>query len=572
MPHVHWTGNPFVDAGLAALAAAARVSTLEELGAKHLEQAVLELERVLLSDQALGIGVDKAFSGPKKALQQVFPNSELDNPSNWKGRTPAEKVDNARCKFRDALRSELDKAKQCLEVEEVGETCFACGERRPKIAMETRRKDKMPLFEGIVNFYPGFSHGVRVCGLCSLAVRFLPLSIMRAGNQNRLWFLHSQHLGIAATVARKYGWEHFNRLITGNKALDFYGSWETAGEAGTVVYLFCELLNSFPDQLRAIYRTGLPSTAYVFSNDNRGGFIQALHVPNELLSFLARLQIESKNAFKDFWEELLKVRGDLREDERKTRAGFVRSVSNRMIAGENIVGLCLTSDPPKLQGGWLGHRLYLQEVRGMAPEKLAILERLGISIATSEDAKKRVTELVTAQYHQLYGLLLGYVRKGWLSHQEFYFLLPPNAHKVAGEIRDVLLAVAYEWQHCQQEGKEFPRTTPGKAEASPDETLRRIQDIGHRLTNNLPNLQRWTKELASARYAERVRGVYLNAVRHGAVGFGDYVFLAPLQDQRAMWLLRDYLLAFLFDVGRVELPEDEYLEFGAEQVREIETL
>ena len=572
MPHVHWTGNPFVDAGLAALAAVARVGTLEELGVKHLELAVLELERVLLSDQALGIGVDEAFSGPKKELRQVFPNSELDNPSNWKGRTPAEKADNARLKFQNALQSELDKARQCLEVQEVGETCFACGERRPKTAMETRRKDKMPLFEGIVNFYPGFSHGIRVCGLCSLAVRFLPLSIMRAGNQNRLWFLHSQNLSIAATVARKYGWEHFNRLITGNKPLDFYGSWETAGEAGTVVYLFCELLESFPDQLRAIYRTGSPSTAYVFSNDNRGGFIQALHVPNELLSFLAKLQIEPKNAFKYFTEELLKVQGDLKEDERRTRAGFVRSVSNRIITGEDILGLCLTSGPPKLQGGWLGHRLYLQEVRGMAPEKLAILERLGISIATSEDAKKRVTELATAQHHQLYGLLLGYVRKGWLSHQEFYFLLPPNAQKLAGEIRDVLLAVAYEWQHCQQEGKEFPRMVPSKAEASPDETLRRIQDIGYRLTKSLPNLQRWTQELASARYAERVRGVYLNAVKLGAVGFGDYVFLVPLQEQRAMWLLRDYLLAFLFDVGRVELPEDEYMEFAAEQVQEIETL
>jgi CRISPR-associated protein Cst1 len=72
---LHWTGHPFVDAGLASLAAAAQIERLDELTPAHLQHACEELQRVLLSDQALGVGVEKAFV--RGALSQLFPNSEL---------------------------------------------------------------------------------------------------------------------------------------------------------------------------------------------------------------------------------------------------------------------------------------------------------------------------------------------------------------------------------------------------------------------------------------------------------------------------------------------------------------
>lgn len=567
MVRIHWTGHPFVDAGLAALAAIAKVQRLEDLTPRHLQTAVRELERILLSDQAMGIGVGKAFSGPKKALRQVFPNSELDNHSNWKGKTAEEKAESVRRKFRAALASELRKAQQCLQVTGGDEVCFTCGGRRPAEAMETRRKDRMPLLAGIVNFYPAFAYGVRICGLCALAVRFLPMAVMRTGAQNRLWFLHTQALPIATAIARTYGWEHFDRLIAANEALDFSTSWETAGDAGTVLYLLCELLERFGDQVRAMYQSPLPTTAYVFSNDNQGGFVQALPVPNDLLRFLAKLQLESKHAFQRFWRELLQVPGGLSEKERRNRIGFVQSIAQRLLNGDALVESCLEPDIPKLHGGWVGHRLYLKEVRGMAIEKLAILERLGIAIAQSDDAKKRLNELQTAQRNELYSVLLRYVRQGWLKYDEFYSLLPPNDYAAAGEVRDIVLAVAYEWQRCQEQGEEFP-TLGGQAIFSPDETLFRLQQIGERLIASLPNLSRWIGQLQTARQAERIRGIYLSAVRSGAMGFGDFVFLAPLGDRQRLWLLRDYLLAFLFDRAREVVPEEEEIAVGIDEVRQ----
>ncbi len=550
---VHWTGYPFVDAGLAALAAG-KVKRLEDLTPTDLETAMHELERLLLSDQALGVGVERAFA--RTAVSQIFPNSELVNPSNWRGKTAEEKAQSVRQKVQEALQADLRRAQQCLQSSSGDNVCFSCGERRATDTMVTMRKVNVPLLEGIVNFYPAFAFGVRMCGLCALAVRFLPISVMRTGVYNRLWFLHTQTLEIGATVSQIYGWRHFNDAIAANEALDFFSAWETAGDAGTVLYLLCELLERFGDQLRTLYQSPRPMTAYLFSNDNRGGYVQALAVPHELMGFLARLQIQSARAFRRFWRELLQVPSNLTEKERKARVGFVQSIAQKMLNSSPLIGNCLDDKTPKLWGGWVGHRLYLQEVVGMANTKLAILERLGATIAQSDEAKRFINELRSAQWNELYGVLLSYVRRGWLTHEEFYALLPPNNYGAAGEARDVLLAVMYEWQYCQEQGEEFQVLTEATT-LSPDETLTRLQQIGGRLIVQLPNLSRWIGRLQTARNPDRIRGAYLNSVQRGAMGFADFVFLAPLGDSQRLRLLRDYLLAFLFDKARETLSAEE---------------
>jgi CRISPR-associated protein Cst1 len=556
---LYWTGNPFVDAGLAAIAAIVGVKKLEELTVEHLEEATRELERIMLSDQALGIGVKKSFA--RSALSQIFPNSELVNPSNWKGKTPEERVENVRTKFQEALKSDLEQAKISF-IQSGNFTCFVCGRKTPKEAMTFVRKDKMPLLVGIVNFYPAFSFGLQVCGLCAFAVRFLPMSVMRTGVSNRLWFLHTQALEVVTEISRSYCWTKFNEAIAANEPLEFYSQWQTAGDAGTVLYVICELLERFGEQLRETYLHPLPTTAYLFSNDNRNPYVQPLPIPNELLIFLAKLQLKSQHAFQRFWRELLLLPDGLNEKERKIRIRFVQKVAQGLLNGESIIGVCLDEGneqenrPPRLWGGWPGHVFYLREVRKMSESKLAILERLGLSIAQIEDAKKRIMELRKAERGDLYTIFLRYVREGWLKHDEFYTLLPPNSDIHASELRDILLAVIYEWQHCQQKGEEFSKVAE-KVTLSPDETLKRIEQIGEHLCQKLPNLPRWIGQLQTARSTERIRGVYLLAVQRGALSFSDFVFLAPLGDRHKIWLLRDYLLAFLFERAREVLSEEE---------------
>ncbi|SDX84859.1 CRISPR-associated protein, Cst1 family [Acetomicrobium thermoterrenum DSM 13490] len=563
MVNLHWTGHPFVDAGLAALAAAVQVNSLDDITADSLETAVKKLKQILLSDQALGIGVEGAFV--RKALSQIFPNSELVNPANWKkGNTYEEKAKAVREKFSDELKKELDRAQQCLKNHNNSngyDICNICGEKRPKSSFFIRRKDKMPLLEGIVNYYPAFSPGVRICGLCALATRFFPLSVMRTGVRNRLWFLHAQDLAISKRISEKYGWEHFNSAIAANKTLDFFSNWNTAGNEGTVLYVLYSLLKEMPDQLRHIYENSLPTTAYLFSNDNRGGYISALPIPHALMEFLALLQVKSHKEFNRFWKDLLEVSG-IQGNDVKARIRYVESISKLLLNGESIIKACLDHEKPKLRGGWVGHRLYLKEVRELPESKLNVLECLGISIAKSDEFKKYVMELRTARDNELYGILLRYVKNGWLKHDEFYTLLAPNDYSIIKEIRDLLLAIIYDYHNCKEEGREFALSIT-TINITPDETLYHLQKIGKKLIVNLNNLKRWTGKLQIAKTGSAIRGIYLNCVRSGAMTFDDFVFLAPLGDRRQLWLLRDYLLAFLFEkVRELTEEEEEYSEYN----------
>jgi len=562
---VSWTGHPFVDAGLAAIAAVAEVQDLAQLTPKRLEQAAKELKRVLLSDQSLGVGVEKSFA--KGALSQLFPNSELVNPSNWKGKTSKQKVISVRQKYQHAIDLDLQRAKACLQGAG-SELCRICGNRCPADAALVVRKDKVPLLVGNVNFYPALSAGLSICGLCAFALRFLPMAVLRTSGYKRLWFLHTQLPPVATEIARKYGWQHFDQCIARHTGLDFYGDWETFGDAGTVLYLLCDLLSNFSHQLRRIYKSPTSTTAYLFSNDNRSSYVQALPIPNELLMFFAKLQARSTSSFERFWHDLLKVPKSLSEEQRKIRARFVQVVADRMLRTEQIIGASLDRETPQLLGGWEAHRLYLSEVLRMSQDKLAILERLGIQIAQSSDAKKRINELQSARPNELYGILLQYVREGWLKHDEFYTLLPPNDYSASSEVRDILLAIAYEWEFCQSQGKPFP-TQAGTITLTPDETLKRIQEVGEQLCQKLPNLSRWIGQLQTARSTDGIRRAYLSAVRSGAMGFAEFIFLAPLGDKQRVWLLRDYLLAFLFERARNELPEEELVTVGSEAETDI---
>jgi len=479
------------------------------------------------------------------------------NNSNWKGKTPEEKAENVRRKFRQSLADLLKRAKLSLKESDGEEVCTACGRRCPPEAMVFVRQHTMPLFSGIVNFYPALAHGGLLCGLCALAVRFFPLSVMRTGAYNRLWFLHSQDIPLAKAVSRRYAWDHFHRLIALNEALEFFSGWETAGDAATVLSLFFELLQEMGDQLKEIWESSLPITAYIFSNDNRSSFVHPIPIPNEILRFLAYLSVEPTGASARLWKELLYVASDLDKNERKDRISFVNNIAQNILDLKPILPPCLDDETPRLWGGWVAHRLYLQEVLQMPASKIALLERLGLQIAQSEEAKKRIMELRQARRNEIYGILLRYVRKGWLKHDEFYTLLPPNDFNAAQEVRDVLLAVIYEWHNCQDRGEGFPSLKEAPSPPSPDEVLQHIQRIGNKLIATLPNLNRWIGALQTARSPYEIRGVYLNAIRFGALGFPDFVFLAPLGDTSRIWLLRDYLLAFLFDNARKVLSQEE---------------
>jgi CRISPR-associated protein Cst1 len=193
-----------------------------EVSLDDLKDAIERLKKVFLSDPAFGIGVERSFvKGP---LSQIFPNSKLVNPSIKEPQKEYEKL-------LDALFSKI-------KAMNVGDTtCPVCGWRFDE--GEDVKADKFPLLRGVSNFYPGLSDGMEICYLCALSIQFFPLSVLRTGGRVPFWFVHTQNSRLAAIISRRFGWEHFERLIMSRQTLDFYRSWNTAGEGGVILLFYC---------------------------------------------------------------------------------------------------------------------------------------------------------------------------------------------------------------------------------------------------------------------------------------------------------------------------------------------
>lgn len=545
MTMFRYTGNPFMDAALSALAAAVGLNDPAKIGSDDLKSAAERSKGVLLSDPAFGIGVEKSFN--RGSLSQIFPNSKLVNPS----------VKDPKEEYKNLLNSLLNES-----MEPGDKSCPICGRRFGEGGQEVKA-DGFPLLRGISNFYPELSEGLEICPLCALSIQFFPLSVLRAGERGRLWFIHTQNSRLATAIAKRFGWEHFERLVAGRQTLDFYGSWNTSGEGGAVLSLFFHLIAEMPEHERDIFESRHPITAYIFTNDNRTAYIRLIPVPNEILIFINRLRYESSHALRRFHRELLTIPPDLKGKRKSQRAGRVAAVAWTILGKSSILGHALDHEQPYLWGGWVGHRTYLKEVRGVPAWKVKLLEDLGLMIARSEDRRKWVSALRTASWHDLHGLFLRFVQEEWITHHDFYLIAPPGGDFYLGEARDVLLAVLYEYKNLEEKGEEFITYESDEGKPEPDEFYRRIEGIGARIVDSHPNPQRWTGDLRRARRPQGIRGAYLKAVEQDAMSWRDFTFLAPLEDMTNLYLRRDYLLAYLLD--RLSLPPEELEKVEAAQ-------
>lgn len=521
-----YTGNPFLDASLAAILAAVDKNSPEELDQKDLSLAVERLKNILLSPQAQGYGVNKSFT--KGALSQIFPNSPLVNPS---AKNPAQN-------YSRLLEQTLEKI---FNFQAGSKYCPTCG-RRFSVGETRVKADKFPLLRGLANFYPFLSDGMEICPFCFLTIQFFPMAVLKGAGY--LWFFHTQNTKLAKAVTSKFGWFHLESLIAGNSALEFYGDWQSVGEAGTILNLFYKLFKDLAEHEQEFFEPTHPVIVYLFTNDNRTAFVRHIVIPHEVLRFLGMLYYEDKRAFERFFRELIFVPSDLKGKKLKARRAYVEQATQAIMERRPLLPYALKDDDLYLRGGWQGHRLYLQEVRKMPSWKLEILERLGQKIFASEDKKKWLTNLKKASYFELSNLFLQFVKEKWLSSQEFYLLAPPGNEFFLHEARDILLAVLYESEHLVQEGKKF--IEPPKSNLpSPDEYYQRIETITENIIQRFPNPERFLGDLKNVRKPQGIRGVYLKGMEHGALRWTDFIFLAPVEDTNRLYLNRDYLIACL---------------------------
>ena len=525
-----FTGNPFVDAGIVGMCAAAGVDAPEQLDSTAIHRAVQTLYRILLSESAF-VRKEPYKVFATSTMTMLFPNSPLPQASFS---TPEKKREKYRERIENLLR------RLSAEPVEAEALCFACG--RPAVLHVGI--DRFPLMgsEILLNFHPMHAGGHPICAFCALAVQFLPLAVMQTKAEGgRLWFVHTVDPSLAITIVREQTLPHLGRLVAAGEPLRFLGNWACPGESGAVVSLLNELAKQHATALEQVQT---PVTVFLFSNDLRKQFLKPISIPHQLLVFL-NLLTAYPAASERFEREIL--RGTL---------GPI--VTDNMLSAQPIIKTCLQHDVTRLVGGWQFHRLYAQEVLDMSARYVQTVQEVARRVFADENCQKRITDLRVKSDREVTRVLLLLVQDGMMSRQELQVLAPPGVQWVAVQSRDYLLGALY----ALQNGEQFDTlTTEQETEQQQHPLVQRIEAAGESLiASQRDEAKRLLNGLRTASRPQEIRGAFLRLLALGGMDWRDFVFFCPPNDAGQHYQSRDYWLAFLYDRLRQELSEQEITE------------
>jgi len=545
-----FTGNPFVDAGIAGMCAAAEVDWLADLDEVSIDKATDTLLRVMTSEAMFQLRqIDKK---PKvfatSEMSVIFPNGPLSQSSY-----PT--AERKRDEYRKRVQKKYDAFKQLAsgQAEDKGlGTCFVDG----SIAHAYVGNDEFPLVDSKNkrNFHPGLQGGHAIGALTALALEFFPLSVLRTGvNSGFFWFVHTPVEKIAIACAR-LTLNTMNAAIARHEGLGFFGDWKIPSrdkDAALVALVSNLVAGSGQSGTPAVswkeIEIGLlPVTAYDFSNDNRGAQITAHDLPHQLFGFFDSLRVEI--SFSRFNREVLQ----------SDHIGCL--AAKKMLACEQLINVCVIAPQPDkhgmLRGGWIAHSLYATEVLSMSSTFIHDIEAISDRVAQSDKVKDFTLML---QKEGASSVLSRLNRQSMMTFDEYVRLVPPEDRRAAFTVRDYLLAAIYERQSAEARGEAFASFKGDKTTSEKQHPLILLAErIGGNLSADASIGKKAASDLAKSQRISDLRGVMLRLIRRDVLSWNDFVQMFPPDEVRTSYQMRDYILAYLYDALRdPNLPDAE---------------
>lgn len=278
-----WTGNPWVDTGLAVIVAKSGKEKIEDLAEADFD--------AVISD---GVWLAKANRQLNAFTMVVGTNSPLTNTSI----NPSMKKEN-----RGKLNTMDDSGfnQYCDLIKELKDTvlknvgsefmCESCGERPAtnvlaKYGKEIGR-DWFPLAGSIgsdAQMLPSASRAARICSLCLLSVQFLPLGAIIVGG--KIACLQSTHTEITQLIINEVFNETVNKLqlLKSGEKLSAFGKGKGTKET---IILLIKIMGELQRNKRMLYLPQHTSlNVWLFSNSGQEPDCDVIEIPNEALVFL----------------------------------------------------------------------------------------------------------------------------------------------------------------------------------------------------------------------------------------------------------------------------------------------
>lgn len=419
-----FTGNPFVDAGIAALCAFNKRDDPQAITKEDLRRSIDFISNRYPTWRKLG----NFFTQNCLPLQPSLKMAE---------RGPRYR------KYLESLWNNI------VPISISGD-CGACGGRK---AENLVRRDQYPLTGSgeMVNYFSFFEPGFPICSACIFAVQFAPLFIMsnkdrilkerdiKTGKIKRipipqsLFLVHTHRKEIMLDLA-KDSLYYLKGNIAKGEPPSFYTRFPIRDRYGYegIVKLAREIVS------RSTAYGPTSVRLYSFTNSGQVNRLDFIDLPVDVFSFL---------------EDAIKGKGLTREiGELFANSG--RSIYQRLVNGETIRNFFLSKKERKIYGGWSLFELYIGEVEKMKEERIKAMKSVGQRLYQylKDTNFKRLNDLELAEknYSQFLTLLTKIQKERLIWEIGEYSLLFPESDEGIiqwRETKDILLSYIYEQMH-----------------------------------------------------------------------------------------------------------------------------
>jgi CRISPR-associated protein Cst1 len=416
-----FTGNPFIDAGIAAVCALAEKRDPAQISKSDLIQTTPQLIDFYLDDNE-----------PKwQNLGKLFTiNCIQQNPSNKKNRHR---------KYEDYLCELIEKTAPANS----DGNCIACGSRdtQPLLHGNAQRypyRDEYPLSGsgGVLNYFSFFERGMPLCPLCALLLQFTPLYII--SNGKRLFLVHSHNPKIMHHLAINAVKSIMEKSSMGAK-LTFY---EPPFKFFNINECAIKVARYVIGEISAEEKSGQTAIRiYSFVNSGQLNRFDFVDLPSEVFEFLEEAHLgELKANINELFKESKGVKkkgrdiyGCLINEFNISSPFFVRTRERRIV------------------GGWQLLELYLTRVRRMEKDKIEAVKKVGKRLYDylKPDFKK-LRELETEDFREFKIALERFQKLTLIYEIDDVPLLFPKDEKGLvrwRETQNLLLGYVYELMH-----------------------------------------------------------------------------------------------------------------------------
>ncbi len=441
MPLFNWTGNPWVDAGIAAIIELAEKKYPEEIENTDINKCKNLIQSLYLN---------KAWQGN---LYSVFPNHPITQSFGIKTRNiQAEQISS---NFKRLSEKQSEGFKKLLEImvnnitplDESG-NCIACGRRNTK---EQRNKMHIPLtgYEGS-HFFSFKTEGADYCDTCAFAVQCFPLLCYACG---KLVLLHSNSRKVMRYWARRCISDVHKQIATRN----FTGclNEKYTNPTNALFHIAQDLILTYDERWTDENAT---LRIYHFTNYNQGPELDIYDLPSSVFRFLAYIRPHPK--YRDW---LKVIRKGYRNAEGKTEdeyRNYKNSVYLALLNGRSIIGYFVTIGTRTAIGDWSLLKFYLKEVLNMNDERIKTIKELANKltefIKQSSNPSRIVGEIERAQNLWRFSQILLRIERDRIRRKipsplitvdDYVDRLFPDGGKGFNEIHYILLFALYENLH-----------------------------------------------------------------------------------------------------------------------------